>query len=374
MLRQATRRTNLALRQPQRAFLAVATRPFSALTDPNDASTAVVRPRNEGRSGVSGLVATVFGASGFLGRYVVNRLGRVGSQCIIPYRGDGMNVRHLKLMGDLGQIVPLPTDLADVDAVNRSVDRSNAVVNLVGQQFQTPNYNFHDANVKCTYRIAKAAKEAGVERFIHVSALGADRQSPSAFLKSKAESEEVVKEFFPDATILRPATIFGEEDQYVNGLANFAHFGPFVPTVDGGRNRVQPVFVNDVAAAVVNALGDINSVGRVYELGGGETYTQEEVINMIFEGIYLEPRTLDVPPAALKLYGRLVEKAPARFRLMSPDMVDRMLLDQVVQAGSGVGELKDLGIDKPVVLRERLAKILIRHGGQRSPARFTSYE
>lgn len=284
-----------------------------------------------------------------------------------------MNVRHLKLMGDLGQIVPLPMDLTNLETVSRSVDRSNVVVNLLGQQFSSRNYNFHDANVKCAYRIAKTAKEAGVERFIHVSALGADLDSESDYLKSKAEGELVVKMFYPDATIIRPAPMFGDEDQYVNRLANLAHFGPFVPLIDGGQQKVQSVYVVDVAAAIMNAVGDTRSLGKTYELGGSEIHTQEEVVEMIFKGIYRTPMHFSVPGPVANIYGMIAEKLPSRFRLLSQDMVTQMQYDMVIKNKIGVLKIQDLGVT-PVGLSERMARILIRHGGQRAPARFTAYQ
>lgn len=339
--------------------------------DPNDARMPI--PRNEGRSGVSGVVATVFGASGFLGRYVVNRLGRIGSQCVIPYRGDGMNVRHLKLMGDLGQIVPLPTPLEDADAVARAVDRSNVVINLVGSQIQTRNYSLADTNVKCSYRIAKLAKEAGVERFIQVSALGADPNSTSTFLATKGEGEQAVQSFYPDATIIRPAPIFGDEDKFINRLADMAHFSLVMPVLGNAQQRVQPVYVTDVAAAIMNAVGDTRSRGQVYELGGSETYTQEEIINMIYKGIYRSPTYTTFVPF-VNAYATIAERLPQRWRMVTRDMLEQMKYDQVLAGGVGVKHLQDLGVEKPSGLSERLARILVRHGGQRAPARFSSYE
>jgi len=138
-----------------------------------------------GRSSFSGVVATVFGATGFLGRYVLNRLGRSGNQIIVPYRGDEMDYRSLRLMGDLGQIMFFDYYLKDVESVAKMIKHSNCVINLIGRQYETRNFSFNDAHCEGARVIAQAAREAGVKRLIHVSALNASEESPSKFLQSK---------------------------------------------------------------------------------------------------------------------------------------------------------------------------------------------
>lgn len=200
--------------------------------------------RAGGRQSVSGLVVTVLGASGFLGRYVVAHLGQTGSQVIVPYRGDGYWSRHLKVSGDLGQIVPLPIDFTDKDSIHKAVSKSNVVINLIGNRLETMNFKYHDTHVKTTFRLAEVCKDAGIQRFIHMSAMGADLNSSSDFFRSKAEGEAVVKSFFPEATIFRPAQMFGEEDEFVNRLSDLINYLP--ATFDFGglmSQKIQPVWV-----------------------------------------------------------------------------------------------------------------------------------
>lgn len=155
--------------------------------------SALARPG--GRQSVSGIVATVFGGSGMLGRFVVNHLGRIGSQVITPYRSaDGMNVRHLKLAGDLGQIVPIPFDMADMDSIRRCVAKSNVVINCIGLRHETVHYSFDDVHAKIAYRLAQVSKAVGVERFIQISAVGADPKSGSKYFQSKAMGEQNVRQ------------------------------------------------------------------------------------------------------------------------------------------------------------------------------------
>merc|ERR1712216_117886 len=196
-----------------------------------------------GRSSVSGIQATVFGATGFLGRPTVNKLGRMGSQVVVPYRSDEHDTRHLKVMGDYGQIVMVPFHLKDTASLANATQHSNVCINLMGQQFATRNFSLEDANVEGVRQIALAAKAAGVERFVHVSALCANEESKSDFAKSKAEGEKVVKEIFPNATILGPGSMFGAEDRFLCRIAGQAAVLPVFPVIGGGKAKRTPIFV-----------------------------------------------------------------------------------------------------------------------------------
>jgi len=175
-----------------------------------------------GRSSFSGIVATVFGTTGFTGRYVANKLGKIGSQIILPYRCDFYDARHLKLVGDLGQVLFQPFDLRDINSIKKSMKYSNVVINLIGRDWETKNFKFDDVHVEGARAIARAARESGVERLIHVSALNATKspqsyymRKPSNFFPSKLRGEEAVLEEFPNATIFRPSDIYGQEDRFL---------------------------------------------------------------------------------------------------------------------------------------------------------------
>lgn len=237
----------------------------------------------------------------------MNNLGRIGSQVIVPYRGDGMNVRHLKLSGDLGQIVPIPFDLKDASTVEKAVCRSNVVVNSLGAHYPTGNFSYDDVNVKLTYRIAKSAKEAGVERFIHLSCLGASPTSSSAYFRSKAEGEAVVQSFFPDATILRPAPIFGLEDHFINYYCRMAERYVSIPVVNGGQTQVQPVAVQDVARAVLACITYFETMGQTYHLAGPTVYTYHDIIRLCEQHLHFgRLYTTNLPPSIARWYGRVL--------------------------------------------------------------------
>ncbi|KAM0913323.1 hypothetical protein ACQ4PT_012239 [Festuca glaucescens] len=245
----------------------------------------------------SGIVATVFGATGFLGRYVVQQLAKMGSQVLVPFRGCEDSHRHLKLMGDLGQIVPMKYNPRDVNSIKTAVAKSNVVINLIGREFETRNYGFEEVNHHMAEQLAMISKEhGGIVRFIQVSALGASASSPSRLLRAKAAGEESVLKEFPEATIMRPATLIGTEDRILNRWAMYAKNWGFLPLVGGGSTKIQPVYVVDVAAAIVNSLKDDGtSMGKTYELGGPDVYTVRDLAELMFETIREWPRYVNLP-------------------------------------------------------------------------------
>lgn len=235
-----------------------------------------------GRSSVSGIAATVFGSTGFLGRYVTNQLGRIGSQVTVPYRGDELNSRHLKVMGDLGQVVPVPFELRDDNSVRNSIHGSTVVINLVGKVYETLNYKYHDVHVEGARRVAEAAREEGVPHFVHVSTAIPLGKCKSKWLASKIEGEEAVREIYPDATIIRPTEMFGPEDRFLIRMAQNISPPGIVILPNFGEARVQPVWVNDVASVVVAAARDPERYGgKTLELAGPDVLTIREVYDLV---------------------------------------------------------------------------------------------
>lgn len=318
------------LQSPQRAF-----------------SNIPTTPRQGAHRTTNNFAVTVFGGTGFAGKHVIGLLGQIGCNVIIPYRGDGYYQRELKLAGDLGQIVNYPCPLADYDKVVKSMYRSSVCVNMLGDWKETTHYTFHDSHVKTSYRIAKAAKEAGVQRFVHVSALGASYDSPSAFLRAKAESEDVVRSFFPDAVILRPAVLHGENDRFLDWQAEMGHWWRVIPVIDGGQSKVQPLFVHDFANAVLNSITYDKAAGNTYELAGPKAYTRHELNKYIIDYCNLPKFTFipSIPLPVARVIGKLVNKLPwQRWRYITEDIAVRYSMDNVIQPNLNVKTLKDLGI------------------------------
>lgn len=304
-----------------------------------------------GRSSVSGIVATVFGATGFLGRYVVQQMARSGSQVLVPYRCLEDEHRHLKLCGDLGQVVPIPFDVRSDASIAAAMARSNVVINLIGRDFETRNFTFEDINVTAPQRIARIAREhGGIARLVHLSCLGASPTAPSRHHQTKALGEAAVMAEFPQATILRSAELAGTEDRFLNSWALLAKKLPFVPVVAGGKTLVQPVHVMDVAAAVnATVTDDGSSCGNTYELGGPEVMPIVDLIHRVFATIRETPRVLNVPIPVAKalaaprefLLHRLPTPVPAP-TMFTLDYINALAYPHTVQPNALT--FKDLGI------------------------------
>ena len=209
----------------------------------------------------------VLGGSGFIGRYVVKRLAARGEVVAVGCR-NAEAAKFLKPLGDVGQIVPLNVGIGEEALLPAFLAGSDWLVNSVGILHETGAQTFELVHHTGPARLARFAREAGVERFVHISAVGADLRSSSAYARTKAAGEQAVRDAFPTVTILRPSVVFGPEDQFFNRFAAMATISPVLPLIGGGETRFQPVYVGDVADAVVECLENPATAGRVYELGG----------------------------------------------------------------------------------------------------------
>lgn len=241
-----------------------------------------------GRSSFNGIVATVFGCSGFVGRYVCNRLGKIGTQLILPHRNDHYDCCRLKCAGDLGQVLFQPFDLRDKASLYNAVKYSNVVINLIGRDYETKNFSFHDVHVEGARSIARACLRAGVERLIHLSYLNSDPHptplvlsKPSQFKITKHQGEEIIREEFPDATIIKASDIYGSEDRFLKSLVHaWRRQGKYMPLYKNGEETIkQPVYVSDVAQAIVNVARDPDTKGQVYQAVGPKRYKLGELVD-----------------------------------------------------------------------------------------------
>lgn len=206
---------------------------------------------------------------------------------IIPYRGDHYDVLRLRVTGDLGQTLFHHYNLRDEDSIRKAVKYSNVVINLVGRDWETKNYSFDDVHVEGARRLAKIAREAGVEKFIHVSALNASPEPESFFfkdsqlLKSKYYGELAVREEFPDAIIFRPSDMYGHEDRFLRYYSGVWRrtFRLMSLWKKGEHTIKQPVFVSDVASGIVNAIKDPDAVGQIYQAVGPRRYKLSELMD-----------------------------------------------------------------------------------------------
>ncbi|CAA9222617.1 MAG: NAD-dependent epimerase/dehydratase [uncultured Acetobacteraceae bacterium] len=253
-------------------------------------------------------IATVFGGSGFIGRYVVRELARAGHTVRVAVTDPG-GARFLQTQGKVGQIVPLAAGVTNEDGVARAVVGADLVVNLVGILFERRAGDFQRLQAEGAGRVARLAAAAGAERLVHVSAIGADPASPSAYGRTKAEGEAAVRAAFPSATILRPSIVFGPEDGFFNRFAGLSRVLPFMPVV-AGNTRFQPVYVGDVAAAVMAAAEREDAAGRTYELAGPRSATFRELLRYILEVTGRRRPLVDIPIGLARLQARLGELLP----------------------------------------------------------------
>jgi NADH dehydrogenase len=285
-----------------------------------------------------GLV-TVFGGSGFIGRYVVQRLARAGWQVRVAVRRPN-EALFLKTSGDVGQVTPVAANIRDDRSVAAAVAGADAVINLVGILYASGKQSFDAVQAKGAARIAAAAKAAGAKRFIQISAIGADPASDSAYARSKAEGEQAVKLAFANATILRPSIVFGPEDDFFNRFARMAMMSPALPLIGGGHTRFQPVYVADVADAVARALEDDGTMGKTYELGGPRSYTFRALMDMLLKEIGRCRLLVPLPFALATLKASFLQLLP--IKLLTVDQVRLLKRDNVV--GANALGFKDLGL------------------------------
>jgi len=291
-------------------------------------------------------VVTVFGGSGFIGRHLIRRLARAGAIVRIATRNPN-KAQFLKTAGAVGQIVPLATDVRSDESVARAVDGADVVVNLIGALYNDGPWTMDTAHAQAAGRIARLAKAAGARRLVHISAIGADAKSEAEYGRTKAAGEKAVLAAFPEATILRPSIVFGPEDHFFNRFAAMAQVAWALPLIGGGKTRFQPVYVGDVADAIVAALHDPKAQGRTYELGGPSVYTFKELMELTLKEIRRKRLLLPLPWKVAETLGGLMEKIPLIAPPLTKDQVEMLKKDNV-PSGSAPG-LADLGVTPTTV-------------------------
>lgn len=284
-------------------------------------------------------LATVFGGSGFLGRHVVARLAQEGWQVRVAVRRPD-EALFLKPAGVIGQITPVAANIRDQASVDAAVAGADAVINLVGILHEGGRQRFKSVQAEGPGRAAGAARRAGATRFVQVSAIGADANSSSAYARTKAQGEQAVLSAFPTATILRPSIIIGPEDSFFNRFAQMTMLAPALPLIGGGRTRFQPVYVGDVAAAVVNALSKPEAQGKTYELGGPRIYTFKQLMEILLKEIGRKRLLLPLPFPVAGLMGAAMQCLPSP--QLTLDQVRLLKRDNVV--ASGAAGLDQLGV------------------------------
>jgi NADH dehydrogenase len=243
-------------------------------------------------------------------------------------------------MGDVGQVEALNVAIDDEALLPAFLAGSSAVVNCVGILRESGSQTFERVHHTGPARLARLARDAGVERFVHISAIGADPRSASAYARTKAAGETAIRDAFPTVTILRPSVVFGPEDQFFNRFAAMATISPVLPLIGGGETRFQPVYVGDVADAVIKCLGDPATAGRIYELGGPKIYTFRALLELLLQEIRRKRLFIDLPFGIAELQARLMAILPNP--PITSDQVELLRRDNITSPGALT--LSSLGI------------------------------
>lgn len=287
-------------------------------------------------------LVTVFGGSGFLGRSVVRALCKRDYRVRVAVRRPEL-AGHLQPLGRVGQIHSVQANLRYPASVEAALRDSHVAINLVGVLTESGAQTFDAVQARGAETVAKAAAAAGAQ-LVHVSAIGADAQSPSRYARAKAAGEAAALAAVPSATIFRPSVIFGPEDQFTNRFAALARMSPVLPLV-GGETRMQPVYVGDVASAIADAADGKAKPGATYELGGPEVLTMREIIETILDITDRERTLVPLPFGLARFKAAFLQFAPGAFKL-TPDQVTLLERDNVVsEAAKAAGlTLEGLGI------------------------------
>jgi uncharacterized protein YbjT (DUF2867 family) len=299
---------------------------------------------------------TVFGGSGFLGRRIVRRLAADGTEVRVAVRRPE-RAEFLARCGRAGQIRPVHADVWDAGTVAPALRGADAVVNTVGHYVERGGVSFEAIHGRGARHVAEAATAAGVQRLVHISGIGADPASDSSYVRARAAGERLVREAFPAATILRPSVMFGPGD-FLSRLASLARVMPAIPLFGSGEVRLQPVYVDDVAAAVVKALATPEAAGKLYELGGPRVYTYKALVQLVLDLTGRRRALLPVPYVVW--IGLAALLAPLPQRPISRDQVKLMQKDNVVSPDAL--SFADLGLAATSL--EAIAPTYLRRDGR----------
>lgn len=306
-------------------------------------------------------LVTIFGGSGFVGRYVARRMAKEGWRVRVAVRRPNEAI-FVRPYGVVGQVEPVLANIRDDASVRKAIAGADAVVNCVGILQESGRQNFDAVQAEGAGRVARIAGEEGVGQLIHISAIGADASSKSGYARSKAAGEAAVLAAFPKAVILRPSIMFGNEDNFFNRFATMARLSPVIPLV-GADTRFQPVYVDDVARAVVKGvLGQVKA--GTYELGGPDVETFDQLITRLLKVIRRSRFKAPIPFWLAGIKGKLLDLAQKLTgglftnSILTADQVELLKTDNVVSAGAK--GFRDLDIT-PTPMASVLDKYLYRH-------------
>ena len=305
-------------------------------------------------------IIAIFGAGGFLGKHLMRQLTKLDYRVKAATRNPYLK-GYLKPLGNPGQIELIKTNIFNKDDVKKILNNCDFVINLVGILYETRKQKFNEIHEQFPFLLSRLCNEQGIKNLIHVSALGAEEKNKSKYKQSKLNGEKNIKDNFKPSVILRPSVIFGPEDKFFNTFASLAQICPILPLIGGGKTKFSPIYVSDVAEAIVKVLRLNNDQPKIYELGGPENYSFKELMEILLVEIKKKRLLISIPFSFAKFQSYFLQMMPNP--LLTPDQVELLKNNSIVSGNYPV--LKDLGITGKTI-QSILPKYIYRFrtGGQ----------
>jgi len=305
-------------------------------------------------------IVGIFGAGGFLGKYLMRELTKLDYRIKVATRNPYLK-GYLKPLGNPGQIELFKTNIFNIEDVKQVLKDCDFVINLVGILHETRKQKFDQIHARFPLLLGNQCNELGIKNLVHISALGVNKSSVSKYMRSKFQGEKNVQDTFARSVILRPSVVFGPDDKFFNMFATIAQFSPVLPLIGGGKTKFAPIYVGDVAKAIVKALDLNNSKPTIYELGGPKNYSFKELMEILLTEIKKKRYLVSIPFGLAKFQSYLLQMLP--LSLLTPDQVEMLKCNNIVSGEHP--SLKDLGISGKTI-QSILPKYIYRFraGGQ----------
>ena len=305
-------------------------------------------------------IIAIFGAGGFLGKYLMRELTKLDYRIKVATRNPYLK-GYLKPLGNPGQIELFKTNIFNEEDVRKVLQDCDFAINLVGILYETRKQKFNQIHSQFPFLISQLCNELNIKKLIHISALGIKEKHSSKYMQSKLQGEKNIKENFKPSVILRPSVVFGPEDKFFNTFASLAQFSPILPLIGEGKTKFSPIYVGDVAKAIVKSLELNNSDCKIYELGGPANYSFKELMNILLVEIKKKRFLLPLSFNIAKFQSYFLQMLPNP--LLTPDQVELLKYNNIVTGEHPT--LKDLGINGTTI-QSILPKYIYRFrtGGQ----------
>ena len=305
-------------------------------------------------------IIAIFGAGGFLGKHLMRPLTKLDYRIKVATRNPYLK-GYLKPLGNPGQIELFKTNIFDAEDVKKVLTDCDLVINLVGILYETRKQKFDHIHAQFPYLLSNLCNETGIKNLVHVSALGIKERHSSQYMQSKHRGEKNIQDNFKPSVILRPSVVFGPSDKFFETFASIAQFSPFLPLIGGGKSKFAPIYVGDVAEAIVKSLELNNSEPKIYELGGPENYSFKELMEILLTEIKKKRFLISIPWGFAKFLSFFLQMLPNP--LLTQDQVELLKHSNVVSGDYPT--LKDLGI-AGTTIQSILPKYIYRFraGGQ----------